>query len=87
MTLGMAGSEIAATEASMHTSSYRLKFDRERFLELVEIARPKIIYHRGKNHFFGFDGFVMYSQMCKDEDFPDSRVIDSLEFSNYAWAA
>jgi uncharacterized membrane protein YcgQ (UPF0703/DUF1980 family) len=78
--------EVAAAEASQ-TSSYRVKFDRERFLELVDIAKPRIIYHRGKNHFFGFDGFVMYSQTCKDEDFASSRVIDSLEFSNYAWAA
>ena len=81
------GATAAAAEAASHTSSYRVKFDRARFLELVEIARTKIIYHRGKKHFFGFDGFVMYSQVCRDEDFPDSRVIDSLELSNYAWAA
>jgi hypothetical protein len=43
-------------------SSYRLKFSREEFLKLVDIAKPRVIYRRGKNHIFAFDGFVMYSQ-------------------------
>ena len=66
-------------------SSYRLKFDRDEFLKLVDIARPRIIYKRGKNHIFAYDGFVMYSQECKDEDF-GVTIIDSIEFSNYTWS-
>ncbi len=78
---------IAATTAvsANQGGGYRLKFDREEFLRLVEIARPKIIYRRGKNHLFAFDGFVMYSQRCHDQDFHDIRIIPAMEFSNYSW--
>jgi hypothetical protein len=78
---------IAATTAAMsEASSYRVKLDRTRFLELVEEASPKRIYRRKKNHFFAFDGFVMYSQECQDSDFLDSKVVDTVELSNYQWA-
>ena len=53
------GAIIAATAAATsHASSYRVKFARQEFLELVRLAKPKIIYHRKKMHFFAFDGFV-----------------------------
>jgi hypothetical protein len=76
--------EAATTAAAMesHASSYRLKFDRDEFLKLVNIAKPRIIYRRGKNHLFAFDGFVMYSQKCSDEGFK-ATIIDAIEFSNY----
>jgi hypothetical protein len=73
----------AATTANQ-ASGYRLKFNREEFLKLVEIAKPRIIYRRGKNHIFAFDGFVMYSQRCSDEDFT-APIIPAIEFSNYSW--
>lgn len=77
---------IAATAAApQHTSSYRVKFKREQFLELVEIAKPKIIYHRGRMHFFAFDGFVMYTFGCDNSDFTQ-KVLDAIEFSNQAWS-
>jgi hypothetical protein len=38
----------------------------------------------GKNHFFAFDGFLMYCQQCRDSDF-GQRVIDSIELTNYQW--
>jgi hypothetical protein len=79
--------ETAAMAAASDTSSYRVKFKRDQFLELVSLAKPKIIYRRGKNHFFAFDGFVMYSQECEDSDFLDSKVMETIELSNYAWAA
>ncbi|MBO3802894.1 MAG: hypothetical protein JTT11_03315 [Candidatus Brockarchaeota archaeon] len=41
----------AAAASAQHSSSYRVKFRREEFLELVEIANPKIIYHRRRMHF------------------------------------
>jgi len=75
----------AAAAAAMNASSYRVKFRRREFLELVEIAKPRIIYHRRRMHFFAFDGFVMYTFECEDSDF-SQQVFDSIEFSNYMWS-
>jgi len=72
--------------AAISASSYRVKFKREEFLELVDIAKPRIMYHRGRMHFFSFDGFVMYTFHCSDEDFPAQRVLQAIEFSNYQWS-
>ena len=44
-----------------------------------------IIYHRGRMHFFAYDGFVMYTFECKDEDF-GQKVLKAIEFSNYQWS-
>jgi hypothetical protein len=79
------GATTAAVIAAQHTSSYRVKFRREQFLELVEIAKPKIIYQTGRMHFFAFDGFVMYTFDCEDSDFKQ-KVIQAIEFSNQAWS-
>jgi hypothetical protein len=78
---------LAATTAAperRHASGYRLKFDRDEFLKLVNIAKPAIVYKRGKNHLFAFDGFVLYSQKCSDGDFK-ATIIDAIEFSNSNW--
>jgi hypothetical protein len=80
-----AGGAAAAAIAALHTSSYRVKFRRKEFLELVEIAEPKIIYHRRRMHFFSYDGFVMYSFECDNSDF-GQKVIEAIEFSNEAWS-
>ena len=77
-----AGGAVAATAAAQHSSSYRVKFRRREFLELVEIAKPRIIYHRNRMHFFAFDGFVMYTFECEGSDF-SQRVLEAIEFSNY----
>ncbi|UCC58194.1 MAG: hypothetical protein JSW14_07560 [Candidatus Bathyarchaeum sp.] len=74
-----------AAIATMHTSSYRVKFRRKEFLELVEIANPKIFYQRGRMHFFAFDGFVMYTFECEDSDFKQ-KVLHAIEFSNTQWS-
>ena len=66
------------------TSSYRVKFQRKEFLELAEIAKPKIIYQTGRMHFFAFDGFVMYTFECEDTDF-QQKVLHAIEFSNVPW--
>ena len=71
--------------SAVGSSSYRVKFRREEFLELVQAARPRIIYHTGRMHFFSFDGFVVYTFQCRDEDFA-VRVLHALEFSNYQWS-
>ena len=73
------------TAAAQHSSSYRVKFQRREFLTLVDIAKPKIIYHRKRMHFFAFDGFVMYTFDCDDRDFAQP-VIEAIEFSNYQWS-
>ena len=79
-----AGATAGAVAAAQNASSYRVKFRRKEFLELVEMAQPRIIYHRGRMHFFAYDGFVMYTFECEDSDF--KKVIDAVEFSNYQWA-
>ena len=79
----MEEASVAATE-TMEASSYRVKFDRENFLELINIAKPKIIYRRKNMYFFAFDGFVMYCDQCKENDF-SQRILDAIEFSNYQW--
>ncbi len=73
----------AAAAAAQAASSYRVKFRRE-FLELVDIAKPRVVYHRKRMHFFAFDGFVMYTFECEDRDF--NRVLEAIEFSNYQWS-
>jgi hypothetical protein len=79
-----AGGAAAAAAASVSSSSYRVKFKREEFLELYRIAKPDIVYHTGRMHFFSYDGFVMYSFECRDEDF--KMVLQAIEFSNYQWS-
>ena len=69
----------------MQASSYRVKFRREEFLRLVDIANPRIIYHRRRMHFFAFDGFVMYTFDCDDIDF-SQPILEAVEFSNYTWS-
>ncbi len=66
------------------SSSYRVKFRRDQFLELVRIAQPQRIYKVKNVHFFAFDGFVMYCQGCTDDEL-GVRVIEAIEFSNNAW--
>jgi len=57
----MSEATTAATVAAMdNASSYRVKFAKNEFLQLVDIARPRIIYRRKNVYFFAFDGFVMY---------------------------
>ena len=75
----------AAIAAAQHTSSYRVKFRRREFLELVQIAKPKLIYNTGRMHFFAYDGFVMYTFECEDRDF-SQQILHAIEFSNQAWS-
>jgi hypothetical protein len=77
-------STTAAIAATQVSSSYHVKFSRREFLELVEIAKPEIIYHRKRMHFFAYDGFVMYTFECQNSDFKQ-RVLDAIEFSNQPW--
>ena len=81
----MATAGATAATTTMQASSYRVKFRREEFLRLVEIANPRIIYHRRRMHFFAFDGFVMYTFDCDDIDF-SGPILETIEFSNYTWS-
>ena len=85
--MAAAGTTAATTAAvgTHHTSSYRVKFKRKQFLELVEIAKPEIIYQTGRMHFFAFDGFAMYKFECEDSDFKQ-KVLHTIEFSNTQWS-
>jgi predicted ATP-grasp superfamily ATP-dependent carboligase len=81
----MATAATTTVIAAQHSSSYRVKFRRREFLELVDIAQPNIIYHRKRMHFFAYDGFVMYTFECDERDF-SQKVIEVMEFSNYQWS-
>ncbi len=84
--MAYAGGATATTvAASQNSSSYRVKFMRREFLELVEIAGPKVIYQSSRMHFFAFEGFVMYTFECEDSDF-NQKVLHAIEFSNYQWS-
>ena len=78
------GGAVAAMAASNMSSSYRVKFRRREFLDLVAIARPTTIYHVRRMHFFAHDGFVMYTFECDNREFPQP-VVDGIEFSNRPW--
>lgn len=77
------GAAYAAEEAK-RSSSYRVKFRKDQFLEMLRIAQPQRIYRVKNVHFFAFDGFVMYCQECTDAEL-GIRVIEAIEFSNDAW--
>jgi hypothetical protein len=83
--MACAGGAAAAAAAAQHTSSYRVKFRRDEFLELVQVAQPKIIYHVRRMHFFAYDGFVMYTLDCDTNEF-SQKVMHAIEFSNEAWS-
>ena len=85
--MAIAGGTTAASTAAIaaqHTSSYRVKFKRKEFLELVELAKAIVIYQTGRMHFFAFDGFAMYSFECENSDFKQ-KVLHAIEFSNTQW--
>ena len=83
--MAYAGGAAASAAAAQHSSSYRVKLQRREFLRLVDIAQPRIIYHRRRMHFFAFDGFVMYTFECDNRDFAQP-IIEAIEFSNYQWS-
>ena len=76
----------ATAAAALNASSYRVKFQREEFLKVVEIASPDIIYKVNRIFFFAYDGFVMYTFKCGNEDFYNQNIIEGIEFSNQQWA-
>ena len=71
----------AAVAAAAHASSYRVKFRKNEFMDLVQMAQPSVIYHVRRMHFFAHDGFVMYTLECESEDF-SIKVMRAKEFSN-----
>ena len=69
-------------------STYRVKFLRSKFLQLIKIAQPEFIFHVKQMHFFSFQGFVVYSLECNSNDFDDYSipVLEAEEFSNSTWS-
>ncbi len=69
-------------------SSYRVKFLKEDFLRLIKIAQPEFIFNVKNMYFFSFQGFVVYSLDCEQEDFNEIHIpiLPAIEFSNSTWA-
>lgn len=70
-----------------NVSSYRVKFDRTEFLRLVKIAKPDYIFVVKNMLFFAFQGFVVYSLDCRQDDLIDLhiQILEAKEFSNSTW--
>ena len=84
--MAYAGGAAASMAAAMHTSSYRVKFRRDEFLRLVSLANPITIFQTKRMHFFAFNGFVVYTFDCHDNDFYGRQIFHAIEFSNTQWA-
>lgn len=74
-----------ATSPPPLASSYRIKFRRTEFLEILNIAKPPRIYKVSKFYYFAFDGFIMYTKECRDDDLLGYPIIRAIEFSNVGW--
>ena len=70
-----------------NVSSYRIKFDKSEFIQLVKIAKPDYLFAVKNMFFFSFQGFVVYSLDCKSEDLVDLhiQILQAIEFSNSTW--
>ena len=79
------GSSASSAE-SAKASSYRIKFDKNEFQELLGLAQPRIIYKVSNFYYFSFDGFVMYSNKVNDGDLTNFTILRGTEFSNISWA-
>ena len=84
----MAYGSSTSSNPPPHTSSYRVKFKKSEFLNLIKIAQPEFLFHVKNMFFFGFQGFVVYSLDCDDKDLSDShiQILEAIEFSNGSWA-
>ena len=81
----MSAATTTATNEQASASTYRLKFRRDEFLELLSIARPQLLYRVKNFYYFSFDGFVMYSDDCREDDLMGFNVIKAIEFSSVPW--
>ena len=76
-----------ASNPPPNVSSYRVKFEKIEFLRLLKIANPDYLFNVKNMYFFAFQGFVVYSLDCKEEDFVDQHIpiLQAKEFSNGSW--
>ena len=83
----MAYGSTASSNPPSYASSYRVKFKREEFINLVKFSKPELIFHVKRMYFFAFQGFVVYSLECDESDFIDQHItiLESIEFSNRPW--
>ena len=64
-------------EENPFASSYRVKFDRDSFLELFRRENPEIVFHVGRIYFFACQGFVVYTMKCNKSDF-EGKIIEAV---------
>ena len=83
--MSVATTSAATTGASLNSSSYRIKFRRAEFLEMLNTAKPPRIYRVSNFYYFAFDGFIMYCSECKEDDLMGYPIIRAIEFSNTQW--
>ena len=81
----MSAATTTTTTEQASSSTYRLKFRREEFMELISIANPRLVYRVKNFYYFSFDGFVMYSDDCREEDLMSYKIINAHELSNTPW--
>lgn len=79
------GATSGQSSQNSQASSYRIKFYKNEFLELLGIAQPRIVYKVKNFYYFAFDGFVMYCSQVKDNDLISYTIIQGIEFSNISW--
>jgi hypothetical protein len=63
------------------TGELSAKFGKQEFLEIVRIEKPKVIYYNGIIHFFFFDGLVVCSSECEENDFEELEFVRVHELS------
>lgn len=70
------------------SSSYRVKFLKDEFLNIVKISKPEFIFHVRRIYFFAFQGFIAYTFKCSRDDFNDreTTILEAVEFSNKEWS-
>ncbi len=81
----MSTSSTTSSSPPPPSSGYRLKFRKEEFIELLQIAKPIRVYKVRKFYYFSFDGFIMYCEECSNDDLMAYKVVNAIEFSNASW--
>ena len=84
----MAYGTTTSSSQTVFASSYRVKFKRNEFLQLVKVAKPNYIFHVKRMYFFAFEGYTVYSLECNEKNFIDFHipVLEAIEFSNISWS-
>lgn len=81
------GATAATSSPPPPTSSYRVKFRKKEFVNLIKIASPEFIFHVDRMYFFAFQGYTVYSLECNYEEIQEFHlpILEAIEFSNTTW--